>query len=144
MRTGLNKWISTPCATRRGANPAGGRVRSPRTSRRSFSAAAKAPGSLLGAQSDAAHAGLPFLAHLLSRIHAAGIRDVVLATSFKGEPRGDGCGIRNVLDELTARPMPTSPSTWSGSAIRARSAACWTDADGRVTAVLGGGPPEHP
>ncbi|SDU52160.1 Nucleotidyl transferase [Gordonia westfalica] len=70
-------------------------------------------------------AGLPFLTHLLSRIHAAGIRDVVLSTSFKAEvfseyygdgsklglrlryvtedePLGTGGGIRNVLDELTA------------------------------------------
>lgn len=70
-------------------------------------------------------AGLPFLTHLLSRIHAAGIRRVVLGTSFKAEvfeeyfgdgsdldleisyvvetePLGTGGGIRNVLDELTA------------------------------------------
>ncbi|WP_374247128.1 sugar phosphate nucleotidyltransferase [Gordonia sp. ABSL49_1] len=70
-------------------------------------------------------AGLPFLTHLLSRIQAAGIRDVVLSTSFKAsvfseyygdgsklglhlryvtedEPLGTGGGIRNVLDELTA------------------------------------------
>ena len=70
-------------------------------------------------------AGLPFLTHLLSRIRAAGIRDIVLSTSFKAEvfseyygdgsklglrmryvtedePLGTGGGIRNVLDELTA------------------------------------------
>lgn len=70
-------------------------------------------------------AGLPFLTHLLSRIRAAGIRRVVLGTSFKAEvfeehfgdgsdldleltyvvetePLGTGGGIRNVLDELTA------------------------------------------
>ncbi|MFS4490416.1 sugar phosphate nucleotidyltransferase [Dietzia kunjamensis] len=70
-------------------------------------------------------AGLPFLAHLLSRIRAAGIRRVVLGTSFKAEvfeeyfgdgsaldldisyvvetePLGTGGGIRNVLSELTA------------------------------------------
>lgn len=39
-------------------------------------------------------AGLPFLTHLLSRIRAAGIRDVVLSTSFKAnvfsEYYGDG------------------------------------------------------
>ncbi|MFT4126384.1 MAG: NDP-sugar synthase [Gordonia sp. (in: high G+C Gram-positive bacteria)] len=69
-------------------------------------------------------AGLPFLTHLLSRIRAAGITDVVLGTSFKAhvfseyygdgskldlrlryvteeEPLGTGGGIRNVLDELT-------------------------------------------
>ena len=70
-------------------------------------------------------AGLPFLTHLLSRIRAAGIRRVVLGTSFKAEvfeeyfgdgsaldldisyvvetePLGTGGGIRNVLSELTA------------------------------------------
>lgn len=70
-------------------------------------------------------AGLPFLTHLLSRIRAAGIDDVVLGTSFKAEvfseyygdgskldmklryvtetePLGTGGGIRNVLPELTA------------------------------------------
>lgn len=70
-------------------------------------------------------AGLPFLTHLLSRIRAAGIRRVVLGTSYKAEvfeeyfgdgahldleisyvvetePLGTGGGIRNVLDELTA------------------------------------------
>ncbi|MGV9824534.1 MULTISPECIES: sugar phosphate nucleotidyltransferase [unclassified Gordonia (in: high G+C Gram-positive bacteria)] len=70
-------------------------------------------------------AGLPFLTHLLSRIRASGIRDVILGTSFKAnvfseyygdgskldmrlryvtedEPLGTGGGIRNVLDELTA------------------------------------------
>lgn len=70
-------------------------------------------------------AGLPFLTHLLSRIKAAGITDVVLGTSFKApvfsdyygdgadlginlsyvtetEPLGTGGGIRNVLDRLTA------------------------------------------
>lgn len=70
-------------------------------------------------------AGLPFLTHMLSRIRAAGIRDVILGTSFKAatfseyygdgskldlqiryvteeEPLGTGGGIRNVLDELTA------------------------------------------
>ncbi len=70
-------------------------------------------------------AGLPFLTHLLSRIRAAGITDVVLSTSFKAsvfseyygdgskldlnmryvtedEPLGTGGGIRNVLDLLSA------------------------------------------
>ncbi|GAC70759.1 sugar phosphate nucleotidyltransferase [Gordonia soli] len=70
-------------------------------------------------------AGLPFLTHLLSRIRAAGITDVVLGTSFQAqvfadhygdgadlgislryvteeEPLGTGGGIRNVLDHLTA------------------------------------------
>ncbi len=70
-------------------------------------------------------AGLPFLTHLLSRIRAAGIRDVVLSTSFKANvfseyygdgsklglrltyvteesPLGTGGGIRNVLDVITA------------------------------------------
>lgn len=70
-------------------------------------------------------AGVPFLTHLLSRIRAAGIRDVVLGTSFQAhvfeehygdgadldlrlryvtetEPLGTGGGIRNVLGELTA------------------------------------------
>ena len=65
-------------------------------------------------------AGLPFLQHLLARIGAAGIRHVVLGTSFKAEvfeeyfgdgsklgleidyvtetePLGTGGGIRNVL-----------------------------------------------
>ncbi len=68
-------------------------------------------------------AGLPFLAHLLSRIRAAGIRHVVLGTSFKAEvfaehfgdgaafdleieyvyeenPLGTGGGIRNVASTL--------------------------------------------
>ena len=71
-------------------------------------------------------AGLPFLTHMLSRIRAAGITDVVLSTSFKAsvfseyygdgskldlnlryvtedEPLGTGGGIRNVLDLLTAQ-----------------------------------------
>lgn len=70
-------------------------------------------------------AGKPFLTHLLSRIKAAGIDDVVLGTSFRAEvfeeyygngeslgmnlryvtevePLGTGGGIRNVLGELTA------------------------------------------
>ncbi|MGU3292241.1 sugar phosphate nucleotidyltransferase [Williamsia sp. M5A3_1d] len=70
-------------------------------------------------------AGMPFLTHLLSRIGAAGITDVVLGTSFKAEvfeqhfgdgsklgmhlsyvtetePLGTGGAIRNVLSELTA------------------------------------------
>ena len=70
-------------------------------------------------------AGLPFLTHLLSRIRAAGIRRVVLGTSYKAEvfeeyfgdgsdlgleidyvvetePLGTGGGIRNVLPKLTA------------------------------------------
>ncbi len=68
-------------------------------------------------------AGMPFLAHLLSRIHAAGLRHVVLGTSFKAEvfeqhfgdgaamgleieyvfeeePLGTGGGIRNVAAAL--------------------------------------------
>lgn len=70
-------------------------------------------------------AGVPFLTHLLSRIRAAGIRRVVLGTSYKAEvfeehfgdgsalglemsyvietePLGTGGGIRNVLPHLTA------------------------------------------
>ncbi|SIR81575.1 mannose-1-phosphate guanylyltransferase [Williamsia sterculiae] len=70
-------------------------------------------------------AGLPFLQHLLSRIAAAGINDVVLGTAFQPqvfedyfgdgsklgikiryvhetEPLGTGGGIRNVYDSLTA------------------------------------------
>ncbi|MFW0797489.1 NDP-sugar synthase [Gordonia sp. CPCC 205515] len=70
-------------------------------------------------------AGVPFLTHLLSRIKAAGIDDVVLGTSFQAqtfseyygdgsklglrlryvtetEPLGTGGGIRNVFDALTA------------------------------------------
>ncbi|MEH3154818.1 MAG: NDP-sugar synthase [Gordonia paraffinivorans] len=70
-------------------------------------------------------AGVPFLTHMLSRIAAAGITDVVLGTSFKAEvfeqhfgdgsslglsityvtetePLGTGGGIRNVLPALTA------------------------------------------
>ncbi len=68
-------------------------------------------------------AGLPFLTHLLARIEAAGIKHVVLGTSFKAEvfedyfgdgskmgleidyvfetePLGTGGGIRNVLPRL--------------------------------------------
>ncbi|WP_080796223.1 sugar phosphate nucleotidyltransferase [Corynebacterium pacaense] len=68
-------------------------------------------------------AGHPFLSHLLARIAAAGIKHVVLGTSFKAEvfreyfgdgsdlgldieyvvedkPLGTGGGIRNVLDKL--------------------------------------------
>ena len=68
-------------------------------------------------------AGVPFLHHLLSRIHAAGIRHVVLGTSLQAEvfsahfgdgsalgldieyvteaePLGTGGGIRNVADRL--------------------------------------------
>jgi mannose-1-phosphate guanylyltransferase len=70
-------------------------------------------------------AGVPFLAHLLSRIRAAGVRRVVLGTSYLAEtfashfgdgsaldlelryvveehPLGTGGGIRNVADELSA------------------------------------------
>ncbi len=70
-------------------------------------------------------AGVPFLTHLLARIKAAGIKQVVLGTSFKSEvfeqhfgdgskmglsityvheaePMGTGGGIRNVLGHLTA------------------------------------------
>ncbi len=69
-------------------------------------------------------AGVPFLAHLLSRIRAAGVRRVVLGTSYLAEtfsehfgdgsklgleivyvvedqPLGTGGGIRNVADHLT-------------------------------------------
>ena len=71
-------------------------------------------------------AGVPFLAHLLSRIRAAGVRRVVLGTSYmaetfakefgdgeelglelvyvvEDEPLGTGGGIRNVAEHLTAR-----------------------------------------
>jgi mannose-1-phosphate guanylyltransferase len=70
-------------------------------------------------------AGVPFLAHLLSRIRAAGVRRVVLGTSYLAEtfathfgdgaalglelryvveehPLGTGGGIRNVAGELSA------------------------------------------
>src|SRR5664279_3809146 len=70
-------------------------------------------------------AGVPFLEHLLSRIHAAGIRHVVLGTSYKAEtfteyfgdgaafgleidyvvedvPKGTGGAIRNVEERLRA------------------------------------------
>lgn len=70
-------------------------------------------------------AGVPFLSHLLARIKAAGIKHVVLGTSFKAEvfeeyfgngedfgleieyvvedePLGTGGGIRNVYDKLRA------------------------------------------
>ena len=70
-------------------------------------------------------AGVPFLAHLLSRIRVAGVRRVVLGTSYLAEtfashfgdgsglglelryvveerPLGTGGGIRNVADELSA------------------------------------------
>ncbi len=70
-------------------------------------------------------AGVPFLAHLLSRIRAAGVRRVILGTSYMAEtfakefgdgedlglelvyvvedhPLGTGGGIRNVAEHLTA------------------------------------------
>ena len=70
-------------------------------------------------------AGVPFLAHLLSRIRAAGVRRAVLGTSYlaetfsdafgdgsslglelkyvvEQEPLGTGGGIRNVADHLTS------------------------------------------
>ncbi len=70
-------------------------------------------------------AGVPFLAHLLSRIRSAGVRRVVLGTSYLAEtfseyfgdgsklgmeieyvvehqPMGTGGGIRNVAEHLTA------------------------------------------
>ncbi len=70
-------------------------------------------------------AGVPFLAHLFSRIHAAGVRHVVLGTSYlaetfsahfgdgaalglkltyvvETEPLGTGGGIRNVVEHLSA------------------------------------------
>lgn len=70
-------------------------------------------------------AGVPFLSHLLARIQAAGIKHVVLGTSFKAEvfedyfgngedfgleieyvvedePLGTGGGIRNVYEKLRA------------------------------------------
>ena len=68
-------------------------------------------------------AGVPFLTHLLSRVRAAGVRRVVLSTSYRAEvfadhfgsgaalgleldyvteaePLGTGGGIRNVLDRV--------------------------------------------
>src|SRR5438094_1204491 len=68
-------------------------------------------------------AGVPFLTHLVSRLHAAGIAHVVLGTSYRAEvfeeyfgdgtdfgveleyvvetePLGTGGGIRNVADAL--------------------------------------------
>lgn len=71
-------------------------------------------------------AGVPFLTHLISRIRAAGVRHVVLGTSYRAEvfedyfgdgealgveleyvlepePLGTGGGIRNVADHLRGR-----------------------------------------
>lgn len=70
-------------------------------------------------------AGVPFLTHLFSRVKAAGVRRVVLSTSYRAgvfsdhfgtgadlgleleyvtesEPLGTGGGIRNVLDRVTS------------------------------------------
>jgi mannose-1-phosphate guanylyltransferase len=70
-------------------------------------------------------AGVPYLSHLLSRVRAAGVRRVVLSTSYQAEvfaahfgtgadlgleleyvteetPLGTGGGIRNVLDRVTS------------------------------------------
>ena len=81
-------------------------------------------------------AGVPFLAHLLSRIREAGVRRVVLGTSYlaetfsdhfgdgsalgleieyvvENEPLGTGGGIRNVAKHLTAT------TSWSSTAT------CW-------------------
>ncbi|MBX6371702.1 MAG: NDP-sugar synthase [Acidothermus sp.] len=72
-------------------------------------------------------AGVPFLAHQLARLHAAGVDHVVLATSYRAEqfcdyfgdgarfgvqleyvteaePLGTGGAIRNVADRLHAKP----------------------------------------
>ncbi len=91
-------------------------------------------------------AGVPFLAHLLSRIRAAGVRRVVLGTSYmaetfakefgdgealglelvyvvEDEPLGTGGGIRNVAKHLTSDTCSSSTATCCAAPIWARSSA---------------------
>ena len=64
-------------------------------------------------------AGLPFLTHLLSRIRAAGIRRVVLGTSFKAEVFEEYFGDGSALDLDISYVVETEP-LGTGGGIRGR------------------------
>ena len=77
-------------------------------------------------------AGLPFLTHLLARIEAAGIKHVVLGTSFKAEVfeeyfgDGSGLGSRSTTSSRPSRWAPVAASATCSRSCAATTSWCST------------------